>query len=73
MTMDRSLRFEVFSMKVRCTFSIFEADDLRNKDTATICEIEIKESFVCVKNRNLKYSEKCGRNNGDDNAPSACH
>ena len=33
----------------------------------------IKESFVCVKNRNLKYSEKCGRNNGDDNALSACH
>ena len=40
MTMDRSLRFDVFSMKVRCTFSIFEADDLRNKDTAAICEIE---------------------------------
>ena len=33
----------------------------------------IKKSFVSVKNRNLKYSEKCGRNNGDDNAPSACH
>ena len=58
MTMDRSLRFDVFSMKVRCTFSIFEADDLRNKDTATICEIEIKESFVSVKNRNLKFSKK---------------
>ena len=55
MTMDRSLRFEVLSMKVRCTFSILEADDLRNKDTATICEIEIKESFVSVKNRNLKF------------------
>ena len=55
MTMDRSLRFEVLSMKVRCTFSIFEADDLRNKDTAAICEIEITLTSDDIYNSILRH------------------
>ena len=49
------MRFEVLSMKVRCTFSIFEADDLRNKDTAAICEIEITLTSDDIYNSILRH------------------
>ena len=42
-------------MKVRCTFSIFEADDLRNKDTAAICEIETTLTSDDIYNSILRH------------------
>ena len=42
-------------MKVRFTFSIFEADDLRNKDTAAICEIETTLTSDDIYNSILRH------------------